>query len=636
MAKEYKIERRSIADVFGKDHTYMIPTYQRPYAWTKDYAEQLFDSLVEMSGNNVVSCTSNLLGAMVVVDGELGFEYEVVDGQQRLATLSLIFCSIRTRLEKFVGVLNGTGPSLEDAMGKLDNLLKVKDVSTENVKVRVEMGASDSQLFQEILKNKESDYRSFCKNLKQKYESGKKRIDKSHALMIDNYCKMCEKTNKWMGAEFDFDKLIDNNDVDGFSRAIISLKNKVSHMITYNNFAFIVAPDRHLAHKIFNTLNSLRKKLNQADLIKSHLLSKAVTEPRIQKMVETNWPKIFDKDLGEPDKFLYESISSRNPTGKYNEIKVTEDNLYKIVESQVSSSSDVEGVVNAFDEDAKFLKLMNHPEDLSSDPKYDKIKSDFYGIRALNARYIRVPILSAYRIWKDVGKKEFQELVDCLLVFFFKFKFINDGTAEDVRSIANKVTRRLESEKPISEIIYHILVNEDVPEQPAKRIPDRMFEKNFRSKMYKMPTGVTKYVLASIEMLLRERDNKETRRYIDYNFEVEHILPKRHKKPYWDESEFFRGEEGGDIGKYKERLGNLTILSARWNRGLAAKGFSKKRDDKDGYGHSDFKINNYLKNCTKWTATSISERENQLAKIAVDVWSLQKYDKYLKEWGYNG
>lgn len=635
MMKEYEIERRSIADVFGKGHTYKIPSYQRPYAWTKDYAECLFDNLVEMASNDEMSVTSNLLGAIVVVSSDEEFEYEVVDGQQRLATLSLIFCAIRTRLQKFTGVLNGTGPSLEDAINKLDKLVKLKNQNVKNLKIRVNLGEADSRLFHEIVNNENPDYEKFCKHLKKQYESPKKRIEKSHTLMIDNYQKLCEKTEVWM-EKFGFSKFKNNGNVDGFLRAVIALKDEVENMMKWNNFAFIVAPDTHLAHKIFNTLNSLRKELNQADLIKSHLLSKVTTEPSMRKMIETDWPKIFDKDLGEPDKFLYESISSRNPSGKSNGIKVTEENLYRIIERQVKSLDDVQRCLVDFSDDAKFLKLMNHPEDIHHDPKYDKIKSDFYGIRSLNARYIRVPILAAHRMWKDIGKKEFRELVDCLLIFFFKFKFINDGTAEDVRSIANKVTRQVEAKRPISEIIYHILVNEDVPGQPHKRISDKAFKVNFMNKMYKITPNTAKYILASIEMLLRQRDNKETRRYVDYNFEVEHILPKRHKKPDWDEKKFLGGRTDDDISKYKDRLGNLTILSAKWNRGLAAKEFSKKKKDKNGYANSDFKINDHLKDYEEWTAINLSKREEHLAEIASDTWSLDKYDKYLRECGYKG
>ena len=186
MTKDYEIHRRSVSNVFGKGHTYMIPTYQRRYTWAKDNAERLFDNLIEMASKDELSST-NLLGAIVVVDGKEGFEYEVVDGQQRLATLSMIFTAIQTCLRKFSGMLNDAEPSLEDALSRLDNLLKVKAKSTESVKIRVEMNESDSQLFQEIINNEKSDYRTFCKNLRKNYESGKKRIDKSHTLMIDNY-----------------------------------------------------------------------------------------------------------------------------------------------------------------------------------------------------------------------------------------------------------------------------------------------------------------------------------------------------------------------------------------------------------------------------------------------------------------
>ena len=404
-------------------------------------------------------------------------------------------------------------------------------------------------------------------------------------------------------------------------------------MTIFNDFAFVVAPDRHLAYRIFNTFNTRGLKLNQADLIKSHLLSKTTDDPGLKKSVQAEWPKIFNEDLDDHDKFLYESISSRNPSGSINHLKITQDNLYRIIDKEIKSTKDIKMWLDNFKHDAAFLKIMDHPEDLPPEQRYDRIRSDFYGIQTLKARYIRVPILTAYRIWKDVTKKEFQELVECLLIFFFRFKFINDGTAEDVRSIANKVTRDLEAGKPISNIVYHILVNEDVPGRPTKRISDENFKDTFKKKMYKTQKSVAKYVLASIEMTLRRNEGKE-KAYIEYNFEVEHILPRNHGK-YWQGEKFLDNEESDDgISKYKDRIGNLTILSSKWNRGLGAKKFQDKRDHKKGYANSDFMINQYLKKCKDWTATEVSNREDSLGDIAEDAWSLDRYDKYLKKEGW--
>ena len=515
MSKEYQISRLSVSELFGKGRAYLIPSYQRDYAWDKDNAEHLFDDLIEMASSDERSSAGNLLGAIVVVGGEDGFEFEVVDGQQRLATLSMIFCGIRTTLLKFKSVEEGTaGAVLDEALNGLDKLLRVQDKAVN--KIRVELGEVDSTLFQKIITNKRADYHEFCNDLFKEYEGQKKRIKKSHALIIDNYCKLCERAEQWI-KEQGLEKACKNGDTGKFSRAILSMNSHISNMTEYSDFAFIVAPDRYLAYRIFNTFNARGLKLNQVDLIKSHFLNKVGNNASPKNFVQTEWQKIFNEDLDDHDKFLYESISSRNPTGSINGIKITQDNLYRIIDTEVRSTSDVKRWLEYFKEDADFLKIMDHPDDLPTKQKFEKIRSGFYGIQTLKARYIRVPILAAYRIWKDVTKMEFQELVECLLIFFFRFKFINDGTAEDVRAIANKVTRQLEAREPLSKIVYYILVDEDVLGRPSKRISEENFEENFKKKMYKMQMGVAKYILASIEMSLRRSKGKE-KSYIEYNF----------------------------------------------------------------------------------------------------------------------
>ena len=628
MSNDYEIGQRSIGALFDDGHTYKIPAYQRKYAWDRDHAEQLFDDVIEMADNNEMS-NSNILGAMVVVNRRGEFEFEVVDGQQRLATLSMMFCSLRISLLKFKSDINRTDPNLENVLQKLDNLVKVKK-SDRNVCVRMELGDVDSAVFREILYNEDPDYRKFCKNVTEKNESGKKRIKESHELMLNNYISLCEKAEKWVGG-FGLEEAENNNDVNKLSLAIISLMDHIINITKYNKFAFINVPNTYLAYKIFSKFNSQGQKLNQADLIKSHLLS-ILTDSSTRNSVESGWREIFNEDLDDPDKFLYESMSSRHPSGSINGIKVTQENLYRIVHSQAKSPDDARMWLEEFKEDSKLIKFMDHPEDLYSGSKYEKIKSDFYGMKALNARYIRVPILAASRRWRH-DEKELQEIVDCLLIFFFKFKFINDGTAEDVRAVANEVTRLLRNEEPISKIISQILVNKDAPGGSSKRISNTVFEENFKKKMYKVQTCVAKYVLASIEMLLRERSNKETNRYIEYDFELEHVLPTRHKA--WPSKKFLDAKgTDDDIDKYKNRLGNLTILSAKWNRGLGAKPFLEKRKHKNGYKNSDFLINGYLARCEDWTATSVIRREEHLASYAKDVWSLDKYDKYLKLYGH--
>ena len=532
-------------------------------------------------------------------------------------------------------MLNGAGPALEHALCQLDDLLKVSGSNGE--KTRVKLSEQDSDLFQEIINNKDPDYASFCKKLKKRHRGNRKRIVESHALMIDNYAKLCDKAKSWIEDHAPLKKSIDDNDGEEFARAVHKLIDQIKNMAESNNFAFVVVTNKIYAHKIFTALNSLGVELDQADLIKSHLLNRAKSNSNIESNVNRKWAKIFDEELNKRDRFLYESISSRYPTGKVDNIKITQDNLYRIVDSIVRTPSDVQKWLNMLEEDAEFLKIMDYPDDLKEDQKdkinrYDKIKSDFYGIKVLNARHIRVPILAAYRKWNGYEDSRFQKLVDCLLIFFFRFKLISGGTAEDVRSIVNRVTRDIHDGKSISKIIYRILVNENVSGDPVKRLNDDKFKDEFKEKAYKMASNDARYVLGSIELFLR-RQEESPYAYFDYNFELEHILPKHHTK-YWDTKKFLNENVDDGINKYKDRLGNLTILSAAWNRGLASKGFNAKKDDDKGYSKSIFRINAYLKKLNEWTAREVSAREDHLADIAKNAWSLKAYNKDLKEEGY--
>ncbi len=625
--EDYEVHRRSIGSLLDEIHAYKIPSYQRSYSWDVDNAVRLFEDIAKTAEAPSGSPSStNLLGAMVVVPQESGSpKFEVVDGQQRLATIALILCAIRSCLYKFKGnELPGTRPALDNAVATIDNILNIKPGEP-----RIELGNDDSVLFRDIMSTDTHDYVGRCRDLLVKYKNSKKRILDSNALLINNYRVLSERAEKMLAK---LDKSFDNKKPDEFSEAANELSRHISqNLVKRNHFAFIVVYNRYSAYKIFATFNSQGQKLMDADLIKSHLLSTTKSQGAHERM-ERRWREIFDERLEDHDRFLYESTSSRHPSGRYNDKPITTENLYEIVESAVRNAKEAERYIEHLNEDAKIVKQMDYPEDLPEDEKYEKTQSIFYLMQLLGARYIRVPMLAAGRKW-SLGSYEFQTLADCLLTFFFKFKFINDGTAEDVRSIANRVTKKLEGDASLSEMIYLILVNEDVAGTPLPRIAEAKFAENFKGKMFKLTPKAAKYILLSMEIYLnREKPHP----YPKHAFELEHILPKNHQK--WDDSAFLgENPEDEDINKYKNRLGNLTLLPRKWNRGMGAKRFAEKLQDPRGYGSSDIKLNEqYLNQYGEWTADVLEERENRLCDLALKTRSLSHHDQHLRKHGYRG
>jgi len=635
MTDDYDINRRSIQNLFSDNNTFEIPEYQRDYAWDKDKAERMWIDLEQVSATDIThSGTSNLLGAMVVLSepGGRGInKVDVVDGQQRLATLSLIFCSIRTYLCKFGAVQDGA------IRATLDNLIKKLDLLVfvgSNEQPRVTLGLQDRDLFKRLTQSRNHDYDSFCKQMYMQFRNGKKRILDSHELLISNYKLLCKNTSKYWS---DDQSTITGDDQAKAIDALNKIADYVDNIAKRNHFAYVRVYDRSAAYKIFSTFNSTGERLSQADLIKSHLLGVIHDDgdhdsSKTKQEIVKKWEKIFDERLEDKDTFLYESLLSRHPSGivpmDSSPIKISMNRLYEIISKKCKSAKDVSNYVEEIAVDARNIKLMDYPDDLPDEEKYKKITHDFYGLQMISARYIRIPLLAAYRTW-DLSDgtqfAHFRELVNCLLIFFFKFKFITNGTAEDIRRIAADTAQAIIEKKPFNEIISTILVERERTEKPERRVNEELFDNEFSRKMFKLTTKMAKYVISSFEAYYRRGRESE---YIELPFELEHILPRSHEK-HWNEEEFFAGyDDERRMDKFLNRLGNLTIISGKWNAKMGQGKFSEKRQK---YEKSDFEINKLLARYTEWTAKNVLERERELCDLAGKVWSLDPYEKYLKD-----
>jgi hypothetical protein len=91
-------KEQSLAKIFSDDYVFTIPSYQRPYAWGKDQAQELLDDLVgalAIAPDTLSDAAPYFLGSIVLIKGDASAEATVVDGQQRLTTLTLLLSAIR-------------------------------------------------------------------------------------------------------------------------------------------------------------------------------------------------------------------------------------------------------------------------------------------------------------------------------------------------------------------------------------------------------------------------------------------------------------------------------------------------------------------------------------------------------------
>jgi len=109
MSKTLEAFDISLGKLLNGEYQFRIPIYQRPYAWTTDQAGDLFDDLVsamqEKSGNNDVG--SYFLGSIVIIKNSSSTKADVVDGQQRLTTLTILLAALREQMPDAANDITG-------------------------------------------------------------------------------------------------------------------------------------------------------------------------------------------------------------------------------------------------------------------------------------------------------------------------------------------------------------------------------------------------------------------------------------------------------------------------------------------------------------------------------------------------
>ena len=207
----------------GRDSVFIIPPFQRNYSWDIEQCCELFDDIL----NSIEKHKSHYIGNIVYYVGEnnrAGFnEFILVDGQQRITSILLLLCALRSRL------------SVDEAKRLEKNYLINEDEKDEKYRVRLKQTDSDLRVFEKIINNS--------------VLSDTERENK----LYRNYCYFVDRISEFdedMAMKF-FNAIADLDIVD------LNLK---------------IENDLEAVQKIFEKINSTGKELSIADLIRNYLL----------------------------------------------------------------------------------------------------------------------------------------------------------------------------------------------------------------------------------------------------------------------------------------------------------------------------------------------------------------------------
>ena len=574
-----------------------IPPYQRDYVWTRKVVEQLWDDLIEhykrySVNEQLPNPEGYFLGAMVVVEEQGGQVFEVVDGQQRLTSLSTIMSVMFDYLEALQVAQphrSGYEQVARDCLGQF-----VGGEWEANLTFSDHDVASfflDSCLTFKSHADKCSYWGdTWCAPRLSKKSSAISRI---HEALECGY----EKASTFIG---------ELSTTEERRNRLISFFRLVTECVVILR---ITAHSHSNAYSIFESLNNRGIRLSQADLIKNELLKVAMPS-ELDEIVE-NWSfarQNVDSSevLALPD-FLHFSYLSR-----YNKVKANY--LYENVKSLVSAGG---GTALRYSKelyiDAAALDSLtsNFRAGWSSDTHY--MLKDIMNVLGVKLCY---PYLfAAYRKHAEHPAK-FEKHVRLIMNFAFRYLKVMDGGIETLANAINEASLCLNGGGSLDDIssIYR------------KYAPDSLFLPQLES------TSLQNTKLAYFAVYYIEKVRLHGAIPLPHGQEqnLEHIMPRTPTIAHWPGIVSEKSANPEVFKDYLWRIGNLLPLPESINKSIKNKNIKHKisNGSENDYNSpalslvSPKEISDYLVG-DEWTYKSIEDRQRDLVnKFAAQAWAL--------------
>ena len=606
----YRPNLSSLREVLADNRRYEIPDYQRRYRWDVQKIDELWEDLIDMYKDHDHRKNEYLLGSIVTVRGSNRRTEMVVDGQQRLVSLTLMFCSIRNVLSRH---MLSADYNLKNRISNLINTIDERIHEKEEVFIKLNHTADNALLKHICLFGKHDKQDEHYRKL-----SGRagKAIYKNYKALSVNAAALCKNLD------------ILNSNLKGIGELEEIIKAVIDRVCVID----ITVEDENDAQQIFEALNSKGQQLTQSDLIKSYLIQKSPAAKKDWDDALLPFEAEIKRNPRKSDEYIYYSILSREATGK----DVGKRELYRWVKSMAGKKTPDEFIAE-LKEDVAITQGLEKPR---SNPPLDHL---LHGLKQVNAIYFRRPIIAAVRTWGWEDRRT-GELIEFLLKFFFMYRSVCKMDVDKIRGIAKDLTNDIITngknaqsvdlyKKPLG-VVGKIVKDGTSTKIDLDEFHDRFLE-DFINMEYDRK-GVTLYIFISIERLLQNGQFVIPAK----GFDVEHVFPQKAKMDAWPNK--------AELKRYKNNIGNLTLLPHRWNKTLQNYSFEVKKtgiknhnektiltgkDSKDKHGepivcsyqNSNFEINVDIKKCTKWDTSEVMKRQELLKKHAEKIWDLREY-----------
>ncbi len=568
-----------------------IPFFQRTYVWTEENWEELLNELLNESREN------NFLGAIILkqlppASGKPK-QLEVIDGQQRLTTLSILLKALYDSLPEEMK---------ENAKGDVMSILKYrKDYTSSNYELRIEHSHVDQDAYKQVLEG--------TLNPQQIKEDGhlilrcyKYFIEKFKNLGVDKRIKLLNK--------------------------ILNPENKMLVVIDLE--------EKDNEQSIFDTLNTAGVRLTVAEIVKNAIFKRAIelsNKDDAIRLYEKTWEKSFLRDEETVKYWEKERTTGRLKRenieillhcigvikGFFDPDKHTLLELSKLYKEQLTKINSINELEDFIEEIVKYAEIYKE-KIITFDKDYSFSFED--------------PITRLLHILEELEISTFHPF----LLYVFKTYQEDEEKIEEIlgkleKFVIKNMLAKVESIKNYNRLCKQFIENLDNLDNKLNEITLDKVVPGLQS----ISNRDAALILFWIELYRRHKDDKYDEKELKYDYTLEHIMPVKweehwdlNKVPHPKKDMLSLEKQRQDREQKIEWLGNKTLLKSRLNKELQNKDFEIKMEGmgrKKGIKHyatlsitKDDIVEPFDKGEKIWNEDKIEKRTKKLEEEFKAIW----------------
>lgn len=551
---------------------FIVPIFQRNYSWQKSQYEQLWFDILRAS--KFKEKQNHFIGSIVYID--MGTpagrpqQLLLIDGQQRLTTISILLCAIKDYVQKF---------NLET---KLINLAKIKNQFLYNSdeidedRYKLLLNVQDKETYIKLIDNTIFTVNKPATNIIKCYEFFYERIEdfiKQHGQIDEIYAGI-------------------------FKLSLVSIS---------------LDKDSDNPQMIFESMNSTGKDLSQTDLLCNYLLMDLTPEKQT-RLYKTYWKSmeelfgedIYKNDVNKFDYFIRDFLTLKRDTGYICKINNVYENFKRYY---LDNNCEKFAVLKDLFTYAKYYACIDLLQEND-----DELKLYWQEFKKLDSHVVYPFLLKLYDDYSRqiLIKEDFKKILQVVISYLWRRAICEIPTNSLSKTFAT-LYQAVDKDDYVNSVIKAFVFKSSY-----KRFPSdyEVREKLQTKDIYHF--RLRKYLLEALENYY----HKEPIDLNTANYTIEHIMPQNIEHNLsWQQ---MLGEDWQEVHSlYLHTLGNLTITG--YNAEMSNKSFGEKVNGESGFKHSHLKLNESIAQCDVWNKKAIQRRTNILTDIILKIWKYPEF-----------